>query len=77
MTEMEKVNYPLCSEDCSDKWCREMCISKKNYYKPLTYDNCCLVCCFIHRIQNENNLSTEKQTKKFLKKNKILEKIWR
>ena len=72
---MEKVNYDLCSEDCNDKWCKNMCISKKDYYKPLTQDNFCFVCCFVNRIQNENNLSNEKQVKKFFKKHKILKKL--
>ena len=71
MTEMEKVNYPLCSEDCSDKWCKNMCIMKKNYNKPFQPSNTILACCYICRICNENNLRTQKQVQKYIRRHKL------
>ena len=49
--------------------CANAVVHFKDYYKGFTKTNATLVCCFINRLCNENNLRTEKQTKKYLIKN--------
>lgn len=67
-----KVNYMLCGgSTCltGNSTCANSVIHLKDYDKGFTKTNAVLVCCFINRLCNENNLKTEKQVKKYLIKN--------
>jgi len=68
----DEVDYPLCGgSTCftGQSKCTNVAVHLKDYDKGYTKANATLVCCFINRLCNENNLRTEKQTKKFLIKN--------
>ena len=71
-----KVNYPLCGgyhDNCyvpkcatGNHNCNYMVSMKKNYDIGWTKQNTVLVCCFVARTANENNLRTEEEVKKYL-----------